>query len=183
MCPVTVLKLDGCQVVAMRTEEKDGYTALQLGSGIRQGQERHRRPSAAISPRPKSSRSASSRNSASMQTTMLEVGDRDHGRPFRRRPDGRRDRHHRSAAASPARMKRWNFRGLRSHRTACRSRTARWVDRRPPGSGQDLQEQEDARPLRRRARHHAEPRSGQGRCRARPDHDPRARCPAPRAAG
>lgn len=31
--PVTVLKLDGCQVVAVRTAEKDGYTALQLGAG------------------------------------------------------------------------------------------------------------------------------------------------------
>jgi len=29
--PVTVLKVDGCQVVAHRTEEKDGYNALQLG--------------------------------------------------------------------------------------------------------------------------------------------------------
>jgi large subunit ribosomal protein L3 len=29
--PVTVLKVDNCQVVAQRTEEKDGYTALQLG--------------------------------------------------------------------------------------------------------------------------------------------------------
>ena len=32
--PVTVLKLDGCQVVARRTQEKDGYTAVQLGSGF-----------------------------------------------------------------------------------------------------------------------------------------------------
>ncbi|MDP2621670.1 MAG: 50S ribosomal protein L3 [Hyphomicrobiales bacterium] len=31
--PVTVLKLDNCQVVAQRTEEKNGYTALQLGAG------------------------------------------------------------------------------------------------------------------------------------------------------
>ena len=31
--PVTVLKIDGCQVVAVRTQEKDGYTALQLGAG------------------------------------------------------------------------------------------------------------------------------------------------------
>ena len=31
--PVTVLKLDGCQVVAVRTQEKDGYTAVQLGVG------------------------------------------------------------------------------------------------------------------------------------------------------
>jgi large subunit ribosomal protein L3 len=32
--PVTVLKLDGCQVVGMRTEEKDGYAAVQLGAGF-----------------------------------------------------------------------------------------------------------------------------------------------------
>jgi large subunit ribosomal protein L3 len=32
--PVTVLSLDGCQVVAVRTEEKDGYTAVQLGAGV-----------------------------------------------------------------------------------------------------------------------------------------------------
>ena len=31
--PVTVLHLDNCQVVAHRTEEKNGYTALQLGAG------------------------------------------------------------------------------------------------------------------------------------------------------
>jgi len=31
--PVTVLHLDGLQVVAQRTEEKDGYTAVQLGAG------------------------------------------------------------------------------------------------------------------------------------------------------
>jgi len=31
--PVTVLKVDNCQVVAQRTEEKDGYTAVQLGVG------------------------------------------------------------------------------------------------------------------------------------------------------
>ena len=32
--PVTVLKLDGCQVVAKRTAETDGYTAVQLGLGF-----------------------------------------------------------------------------------------------------------------------------------------------------
>ncbi|AEV38383.1 50S ribosomal protein L3 [Pseudovibrio sp. FO-BEG1] len=31
--PVTVLRLDNCQVVAHRTAEKNGYTALQLGVG------------------------------------------------------------------------------------------------------------------------------------------------------
>lgn len=31
--PVSVLRVDGCQVVAQRTTGKDGYTALQLGVG------------------------------------------------------------------------------------------------------------------------------------------------------
>ncbi len=33
--PVTVLRVDNCQVVAQRTAEKDGYTAVQLGAGTR----------------------------------------------------------------------------------------------------------------------------------------------------
>jgi large subunit ribosomal protein L3 len=31
--PVTVLKVDNCQVVAQRTQDRDGYSALQLGVG------------------------------------------------------------------------------------------------------------------------------------------------------
>jgi large subunit ribosomal protein L3 len=33
--PVTVLKLDKLQVLAQRTDDKNGYTALQLGAGTR----------------------------------------------------------------------------------------------------------------------------------------------------
>ncbi len=36
--PVTVLRLANCQVVAHRTEEKNGYVALQLGAGVRKVQ-------------------------------------------------------------------------------------------------------------------------------------------------
>ena len=31
--PVTVLRMEGCQVVSTRTVEKNGYTAVQLGAG------------------------------------------------------------------------------------------------------------------------------------------------------
>ena len=31
--PVTVLKVDPCTVVAHRTKERDGYVAIQIGSG------------------------------------------------------------------------------------------------------------------------------------------------------
>ena len=33
--PVTVLRLANCQVIAHRTKDKNGYVALQLGSGLR----------------------------------------------------------------------------------------------------------------------------------------------------
>ncbi len=33
--PVTVLRLENCQVVAHRTDEKNGYSAVQLGAGTR----------------------------------------------------------------------------------------------------------------------------------------------------
>ena len=32
--PVTVLKVDNCQVVAQKTADKHGYTAVQLGAGV-----------------------------------------------------------------------------------------------------------------------------------------------------
>ena len=32
--PVTVLQVDNCQVVAQKTQDTDGYTALQLGVGV-----------------------------------------------------------------------------------------------------------------------------------------------------
>lgn len=33
--PVTVLQLDGCQVVGQRTKERDGYVAIQMGAGTK----------------------------------------------------------------------------------------------------------------------------------------------------
>ena len=53
--PVTVLKVEACQVVAHRTQEKNGYTALQLGVG-RAKVKNVSRPSAAASPSRMSSR-------------------------------------------------------------------------------------------------------------------------------
>jgi large subunit ribosomal protein L3 len=108
--PVTVLKLDRCQVVATRTAEKDGYTAVQLGAGFAkakntsQGQRGHF-AKAEVEPKRKLAEFRVS------PENMLEVGDEilaDHfvagqkvdvvgitiGRGF------------------TGAMKRWNFRGL-----------------------------------------------------------------------
>lgn len=32
--PVTILKIDNCQVIDVKTKEKNGYTALQIGAGV-----------------------------------------------------------------------------------------------------------------------------------------------------
>src|SRR6201985_9486 len=108
--PVTVLKLDGCDVTAVRTPEKDGYTAVQLGSGFAKPKntnkaQRGQFAKAEIEPRRKLAEFRVD------SANMLEVGDQlqaDHfvagqkvdvtgvtiGRGF------------------TGAMKRWNFRGL-----------------------------------------------------------------------
>jgi large subunit ribosomal protein L3 len=35
LIPVTVVKADPCRIVGIRTKEKDGYNALQIGAGSR----------------------------------------------------------------------------------------------------------------------------------------------------
>ena len=65
--PVTVLKLGNCQVLGHRTSEKNGYVALQLGSGTRKTVYLPR-PSAASLPSPRSSQSARSPSSACRKT-------------------------------------------------------------------------------------------------------------------
>ena len=56
--PVTVLSLEGCQVVAHKTEDRDGYTAIQLGAGEAKASrvskaERERFAKAAVTPKKK----------------------------------------------------------------------------------------------------------------------------------
>lgn len=56
--PVTVLSLEGCQVVAHKTQDRDGYTALQLGAGEAKVNrvskaERERFAKAAVTPKKK----------------------------------------------------------------------------------------------------------------------------------
>ena len=58
MIPVTVLAMDGCQVVAHKTEERDGYTAVQMGAGVAKAKrvskaERERFAKARVEPKKK----------------------------------------------------------------------------------------------------------------------------------
>ena len=150
-------------------KEKDGYTAVQLGVGkakvknvgqadarpFRQGEGRAEAQAGRVPRRRR--RGARSRR-------------RDHRRPFRAPASSSTCAGITIGKGFAGAMKRWNFAGLEaSHGVSISHRSPR-LDRRPPGSGPHVQEQEDGRPFRRRARDHAEPQGGRHRCRPGPDH-------------
>src|SRR6185436_1959422 len=98
--PVTVLKLDGCAVTAIRTQEKDGYTAVQLGSGFAKPKntnkaERGQFAKAEIEPRRKVAEfRVDTANMLEVAGQKVDVSGVTIGRGF------------------TGAMKRWNFRGL-----------------------------------------------------------------------
>src|ERR1700733_15962631 len=108
--PVTVLKLDGCAVTAVRTQEKDGYTAVQLGSGFAKPKnaskaERGQFAKAEMEPRKKVAEFRID------EKNMLEVGDAiqaDHFVVGQKVDVQGVTKGHGFTGA----MKRWNFRGL-----------------------------------------------------------------------
>jgi large subunit ribosomal protein L3 len=140
--PVTVLRLENCQVVAQRTEEKNGYTAVQLGAGVAKvkntskamrGELRHRQ----------------CRAEAQAGRVPRELGQhdrcrrRDHRRALRCRPvvDVSGTSIGKGFAGA---MKRHNFGGLRAtHGVSISHRSHGSTGQ--PGSGQGLQGQEDGR--------------------------------------
>ena len=90
--PVTVLKLGNCQVLGHRTTEKNGYVALQLGSGTRK---------TVYLPKAERGQFAVSKVEPKRKVTEFRVSRRradpgwrrDSGGPFRGRPVRRRHRH------------------------------------------------------------------------------------------
>ena len=179
--PVTVLKLDGCQVVAQRTKEKNGYTAVQLGIGRAKVKnvskaERGRFAAAKVEPKLKLAEFRVERGRAAAGRR------RNHRRSFRRRSVRRRDRHHDRQGLRRSDEALGLRRSARDARRVGLASFARF-DRRPSGPGQDLQEQEDGRPYGRRPRDHAEPARRADRRRRAACCWSRARFPAPPAAG
>ena len=169
--PVTVLRMENCQVVAQRTEEKNGYTAVQLGVGLAKVKNtskalRGHFATASVEPKAKVAEfRVSDRQHARCRR-------RDHRRALRRRPEGRRDGHD-DRQGFPGRHQapplRWRSRDARQLGVAPYAR----LDRPAPGSGQGVQGQADGRPHGFDPRDHAERRGGFHRHRSRPDPDPR----------
>ena len=156
--PVTVLKLDGCQVVAQRTQEQNGYTAVQLGIGRAKVKnvskaERRRFAVAKVEPKLKLAEFRVERRRAA-------AGRRgDHRGSFRGRSVRRRDGNDHRQGLRRADEALELRRSARDPRRLGVASFARF-DRRPSGPGQDLQEQENGRPYGRRPRDHAESARG-----------------------
>ena len=90
--PVTVLKVEKCEVVAVRTAEKDGYSAVQLGVGTRKAKNvtqpmRGHFAKAKVEPKAKVGEFRVDDERAARRRC------RDPCRPLRRRPVRRRRRH------------------------------------------------------------------------------------------
>ena len=178
--PVTVLSLEGCQVVGQRTEDKDGYVALQLGAGAKKAKNTSKADARPVRQGAGRAQAHAWPNSACREDMLIDVGAEltaDHFVPGQKvdvtgphRRQGLRRRHEALELRRPARHPRRL--GLppfaRLHRPA-------------PGPGQDLQEQEDGRPPGPGNRHHPQPHRLPRRRRARPDHDQGRGARAPRA--
>ena len=165
--PVTVLKVEGCQVVAHRTQEKNGYTAASARHRPGQGQERVQGRARAV--RRRQCRAEDEARRVPRRRGQAHSGRRrDHRRSFRRRPvrrcDGRDDRQGLRRADEALELRR----PARHPRRVGLASFAR-LDRRPSGPRQDLEEQEDGRPYGRRAGDDAESARRADRRRARPD--------------
>ena len=153
--PVTVLKLGNCQVVGHRTEEKNGYVALQLGSGTRK---------TVYMPKAERGQFAVAKVEPKRQVEEFRVSAdahdpgrrRDPRRPLRRRPVRRRHRHL-GRQGFCRRHEALEFRRSARHPRRVGLASFDRFDRRPSGPRQDLEEQEDARPHGRRPHHHAQP--------------------------
>src|SRR5258708_1106605 len=114
--PVTVLKLGNCQVLGHRTTEKNGYVALQLGSGTR-------------------------------KTVYLPKAERGKFPAAKVEPNGK----------GP------EFPVPRDARGWSGVARVEGVGGGPAGTGQDFQEQEDARSYGRRSHHHSQSARGADR--------------------
>jgi large subunit ribosomal protein L3 len=158
--PVTVLSLDGCQVIGHRTMEKDGYSAVRLGAGspkVKRMNKATRGVFAKANVEPKS-KIVEFRVPEDMLPPLGAVISAEHFVPGQKIDVSGITIGKGFAGA----MKRWNFGGLRAtHGVSVSHRShGSTGQRQDPGK---VFKQEDGRPSRCRACDHAKPRRGEGR--------------------
>ena len=167
--PVTVLRVEKCEVVAVRTAAKDGYTAVQIGVGTRQGQERHQADARPLRQGEGRAEGGGGRVPGRYRGGAARDRGGDPCRAFRRRASLSTSPASRSARASPAAMKRHNFGGLRASPRRVGLAPQPRLDRQPAGSGPGVQGQEDGGPHGPPSGHRAEPRGVRRRSGPRAD--------------
>ena len=147
--PVTVLQLDGCQVVGQRTQERDGYVALQLGAGAKKAKNTNKAHARPLRQGAKSSPRPSSPSSASSEDTLIDVGAEFTADHFvaGQKVDVQAETIGKGFAGA---MKRWNFGGLRATHGVSVSHRSHGSTGQRQDPGQDVQGQEDGRPPRPR---------------------------------
>ena len=175
--PVTVLECGPCTVLQVRTEERDGYHAVQLGfadkkrkigdPGRARPRQEGRRRAQAVRPRDPPGAAA----------TRGRRGADPHGRGLQRDRPGRRHRHEQGARLH-GRRQAARLQGPPGH-------ARRQADAPPPGlvrpqcrPGPHPQGDQEAGPARQRPDHRPEPQGRPGR----PDQQPASgpgRCPRP----
>ena len=160
--PVTVLSLQNCQVVAQRTEDKNGYTAVQLGVGVAKAKNtskpmRGHFAAAKVEPKAKLAEFRVS------QDNMLDVGAEITAEHFvaGQKVDVTGTSVGKGFAGA---MKRHNFGGLRATHGVSISHRFAWFDRPVSGSGQGLQRQKDGWSHGQHPRDNPKPGSRVHRC-------------------
>ena len=169
--PVTVLRLDRCQVVGHRTSEKNGYTALQLGAGtpkvkrlsraarghfaVANVEPKRKLVEFRVSPENVIEVGAEITADHFVEGQFVDVSGTTIGKGF--------------AGA----MKRHGFGGLRASHGVSVSHRSHGSTGQRQDPGKVFKGKKMAGPHGRRERHHAEFARGEDRPRARPDHDPR----------
>jgi len=72
--PVTVLELDGCQVVGQRTKDRDGYVALTLGAGAKKAKNTNKAQRAVFAERCRAEIVARKRGAVGNQREIVVAG-------------------------------------------------------------------------------------------------------------
>ena len=167
--PVTVIEAGPCRVVQLKTPERDGYSAVQLAFGDTKPQ-RLSKPELGPPQEGGCAGPAPPRRAPGRRSQRLRGRPGHRRRRLRRRRAGRRHRHQQGQGL---------LRGDAAPQLQGPGRVARQPQEAPlAGFGRRVRDarprvqgHEDGGPVRQRPHHHAEPRGGRGRRRAR--HPPR----------
>ena len=132
--PVTVLRVEPTRIVQVKTTERDGYTALQVTYGHRDAKKLTKPEAGHFAKAGVAARASASSSCASTSVDGFEVGQEITVDTARRRAARSTSPPSAGARASPARMKRHNFKGQGASHGNHKHHRAPGLDRLVPAS-------------------------------------------------